>query len=354
MILDDLTSRPEAKGLRAFCAGAQIVQVPFEVYPYRQLSDGRWGCYWHEEDRIPCGLEPLNHDGTTPGQWANPPFPHMVFFGGVNTDGPGIIITRSRPASDEDRITMSTARIFLEATLFGISGHDTHNVSVIPLLIGETISFGFPYDQFWAWYRANYPKEGKPVPGIQMREGITPPEDFPRGTMRDLLRAWILLHEIPTIRQLAGKPPQTATELNRSVAALETYAGNDAFTEKIRGRALNANGVLGTIATALSLLNCKNIEMIEFAPRQSRASRRRGDPPPYAYHVLRVHSFKRRRRGDADLDTENRVAVHWTRGHFKTYTLARPLFGRHVGLFWWQPHLTGRLHEVFSDKHYVT
>jgi hypothetical protein len=100
------------------------------------------------------------------------------------------------------------------------------------------------------------------------------------------------------------------------------------------------------IIAMLSLLNAKNViqEPVN-PPHANRAARRRKDPPPFAYHVLKVRPFAAKiRRQGGSLSDHNVLpqAIHWVRGHFKRYTPERPLLGRHTGVFWFQPHLAGK------------
>lgn len=99
-----------------------------------------------------------------------------------------------------------------------------------------------------------------------------------------------------------------------------------------------------TFVAGLSLLNCKNIvEQPVESPPLNRAARRRGEnPPPYRYHVLKVRPFGSRKQRELVSDNDQLMALHWVRGHFKSYSLERPLLGRFSGRFWFQPHLAGR------------
>ena len=44
--------------------------------------------------------------------------------------------------------------------------------------------------------------------------------------------------------------------------------------------------------------------------------------------------------------------VHLCRGHFKEYTNENPLFGKHVGRFWWQPMVRGDKKRGVLNKDY--
>ena len=89
---------------------------------------------------------------------------------------------------------------------------------------------------------------------------------------------------------------------------------------------------------AISLMHCRNVSLRTVQPAQSvsrKAQRRRGHPL-LRYQVLEISPMRR------ILDTEGAAttkglghALHICRGHFKTYTREAPLFGKHVGRYWW-------------------
>ena len=45
-------------------------------------------------------------------------------------------------------------------------------------------------------------------------------------------------------------------------------------------------------------------------------------------------------------------ALHIFRGHFKTYSEDRPLFGKVAGTFWWEGSVRGSLAKGKVDKEY--
>lgn len=114
------------------------------------------------------------------------------------------------------------------------------------------------------------------------------------------------------------------------------------------------DGHMTVFAAATALLNTKNVVQEKVAPLSTRAERRRGERPPYSYHVLKVRPFGARRAdGARELIEDGRLLpIHWVRGHFKTYTAERPLMGRFTGRYWFQPHLAGRDKVRFVDKDY--
>lgn len=92
----------------------------------------------------------------------------------------------------------------------------------------------------------------------------------------------------------------------------------------------------------LVLINCKNIQTTDnIPPKRLNVSRmKKGKCELFTYKTLVVSG----NRGVTELDGENtgiKHRLHLCRGHFKRYTTENPLFGRHTGLYWWQPMVRG-------------
>jgi hypothetical protein len=91
---------------------------------------------------------------------------------------------------------------------------------------------------------------------------------------------------------------------------------------------------------AISLLHCKNVEIVErkreYAPRKAR----RRDPLCW-YHVLEIEPMRRILETEGHASTNGlKMALHICRGHFKDYR-ERGLFGKKRGIFWWDSHVRG-------------
>lgn len=115
-------------------------------------------------------------------------------------------------------------------------------------------------------------------------------------------------------------------------------------------RDLNWFGVLVTV-TAI-LFSCKNIireKVVPDAHIQKKRSKR-GKLPLYSYHILKVKPVVLKKNGVTENNGES-VAIHWVRGHFKHYTENKKLFGKYVGIYWWQSHIAGKANR-FVDKEY--
>lgn len=88
----------------------------------------------------------------------------------------------------------------------------------------------------------------------------------------------------------------------------------------------------------LKMLSCKNIIAEDVNPVTTKKQRRRGDIKD-PYKVLRVVLPRNKVNSKNDSDTKREVSdtVNFRQGHFKTFTKEKPLFGKAVGTYWWQP-----------------
>lgn len=106
--------------------------------------------------------------------------------------------------------------------------------------------------------------------------------------------------------------------------------------------------LLKPLMFAVSFMHCKNVpvEIVEPPPQLVKAAKRRGHKrPPVTYRVINIEPFRQHARrmqsGKPLTEGEKKRALHLMRGHFKTFTPDRPLLGKHVGRFWWNPHMRG-------------
>jgi len=110
---------------------------------------------------------------------------------------------------------------------------------------------------------------------------------------------------------------------------------------------------MNTLSNFLMLINCKNIKGVT-VPAPERLNRKRlakGRVPIFTYKVLNVVIPKSKSKSNPTSSGET-VRLHFCRGHFKMYTKDKPLFGKHVGLYWWQPHVRGDAGKGFVEKDY--
>lgn len=111
-----------------------------------------------------------------------------------------------------------------------------------------------------------------------------------------------------------------------------------------------------TIANiAILLLNCKNIQTISQFPSSSLNKKRikNNKSEIFTYKTLRLtlpSSHKSSPSSDENSIDHNRI--HLCRGHFKKFTIEKPLFGKTTGLFWWDPHVRGQNKDGIIIKDY--
>jgi len=110
---------------------------------------------------------------------------------------------------------------------------------------------------------------------------------------------------------------------------------------------------------AISLMNCKNIEVVDggftddgLSPKQIRG----GGRFRVAFKVLKVTVGKTRTYvlGKATSGESANLPVHLVRGHFAEYTPERPMFGRNGshGKFWIPAHARGTIENGIVVKDY--
>ena len=77
----------------------------------------------------------------------------------------------------------------------------------------------------------------------------------------------------------------------------------------------------------------------------NRARVKRKSEPLMEYRVLEIAPGKVRNKDAGEVPwgyrSPDERAFHLCRGHFKTYTAERPLFGKYTGTFWWQAQARG-------------
>lgn len=106
----------------------------------------------------------------------------------------------------------------------------------------------------------------------------------------------------------------------------------------------------------ITLLSCKNIGTTERVPSrvQRKERARQYKPALFTFKVLTVRvGGEWRPIEDAVPTGQHGVRLHGVRGHFKHFTTDRPLMGRHVGVYWWNPHARGDKALGAVEKEYV-
>lgn len=101
---------------------------------------------------------------------------------------------------------------------------------------------------------------------------------------------------------------------------------------------------ISATAAILKLFTCKNIitKNVSAPSKLNKKRKKSGKHPLYEYKTLHIMlPGKSQKTTPIDCENGHCQRLHLCRGHFKEYTKDKPLFGRLVGRYWWQPHARG-------------
>jgi hypothetical protein len=105
---------------------------------------------------------------------------------------------------------------------------------------------------------------------------------------------------------------------------------------------------IAIIMEFLNILSCKNIKTKKIGSNKKKS---RAKKPLFSYYVLQITSGKESVDSSGSKNLwSNRV--HLCRGHIKTYTAEKPLFGKIIGNIWVPPHARGNKKEGVIHKDY--
>ena len=351
MIVDDLAAR--SPWLAAFAASAHIVRVPFAIAAREGDS------IWHSAAHLPRGFLP-RAPGHLSSAWALPPYERLILVGDNALPAVFALIGAALPGAAQrllDQLGVWAmelpARAAIDAS-FIVWTHDQFAVwpSVLVYVGDDWVTSSGQENALMTCANmrpgsATLPL-AVPMPGSQI--------ETPTTAQRLAAVEWIGRRVVARTYEINGRPLYPFdTKLERGLDEFLSSRTPQLLDEAV---ALNAVHTQYLVVAALALLNCRNVvaEPIDPPPALARARARRGQLPLFRYHVLKVRPFAPRpvrAAGGAVHAGEDLVAIHWVRGHFKHYTAARPLLGRHTGAWWWQPHLAGRAPRVVTKSYDV-
>lgn len=107
---------------------------------------------------------------------------------------------------------------------------------------------------------------------------------------------------------------------------------------------------LMVLESMLRIIMCKNIivEVVSPSKMINRKRKRKNKPLVQPYNIFKVV-----RNGTVtkagNLTGETRELTHCP-GHFKTYTEDNPLFGKHVGTWWWSPWIKEGYKDQYRER----
>ena len=117
----------------------------------------------------------------------------------------------------------------------------------------------------------------------------------------------------------------------------------DASPLELQGQAGIISNAVDPFLLALSLMNCRNVELVDqdSVPEKVRRKRERKGVPVFTHKTLKIEAMRaaRSNRGRGDADTNN--AFHICRGHFKRFGPENRLFGKWEGTYWWAGQVRG-------------
>jgi hypothetical protein len=110
---------------------------------------------------------------------------------------------------------------------------------------------------------------------------------------------------------------------------------------------------ISMLNATLLLLECKNIVTETVSPdvKFQKKRAKKGKLQLYEYKVLRVESVGKKRNGEGG-ESGVKQREHLCRGHFKTFTVEKPLLGKLVGRYWWQSQVRGNRELGTIEKEY--
>lgn len=125
--------------------------------------------------------------------------------------------------------------------------------------------------------------------------------------------------------------------------------------DKIEEMAAGFNRELAALNCFLRIINCKNVgtEDVEPATKINKSRAKKKKPPLVSYKILTVNVPSRRTSdGNASSSHGQTQRVHLRRGHYKTFSEEKPLFGKYTGTYWWQPSVRGSKKNGLVTKEY--
>lgn len=110
----------------------------------------------------------------------------------------------------------------------------------------------------------------------------------------------------------------------------------------------DGGGALLPFFYALSLLHCKNVELVtRKVPIKVRKKRQRRGLPDVVFKQLVVNPLRSQKKSEGSEDKETsdykyqKNRLHICRGHFKDYRDGPGLFGKYQDIYWWDAHVRG-------------
>jgi hypothetical protein len=143
------------------------------------------------------------------------------------------------------------------------------------------------------------------------------------------------------------------TFVDARIAEQFFFGADDAETEDIQLAYLT---MMQPAFLATSFMHCRNIIVNEVAPprKLAKASRKRHGVPLVSYRTINIEPMRKLLRSEGrSNETGIKHALHICRGHFRTYTPDKPLFGKVTGTVFVPMHARGSAQEGIVVQNYT-
>lgn len=112
-------------------------------------------------------------------------------------------------------------------------------------------------------------------------------------------------------------------------------------------------GMVQPVFFALSLLHCRNVTTEDQPPTPAKVAKKRRERGirDVQFKTLVIKPLRRQLHAEGK-GAGPQQALHFVRAHFKEYTADAPLFGKHVGRYFWGMHAAGRTQQGVVVKDY--
>lgn len=149
--------------------------------------------------------------------------------------------------------------------------------------------------------------------------------------------------------------------LDYTSSFLNTFHHSRGHADDPRSLSVYNFGLLWPWLAAIDILNSRNVVLVEKpTPPKVAAKRKKAGRPDIVYKTLAVRVKKNDVRflyPHHEPQAADRRRHH-VRGHFKTYTDERPLFGKYTGRFFWAPQWrglerVGTIYKVYDVQPYI-
>jgi hypothetical protein len=90
------------------------------------------------------------------------------------------------------------------------------------------------------------------------------------------------------------------------------------------------------ILSAISFANCKNVVVAEAGRTSPPPKWVKEGVPTTIYRTVKIDGRLVKRSGESHAESERHLRLHVRRGHFKTFSSEKKLFGKYEGTFWWE------------------